>query len=189
MRSAGKVISRDDLMEHLYNRKATAFDRSVDMHVSHLRKKLETGRPLIKTIRGAGYQFCRTAEEMAEEPREVAVRQDPAVVSGDDAGGVRRLQRHRCPVVTTIPCGCRPWRGPFRFQAREAVEAYEDGGSGGASLGSCSELQGHLPIRRHAHRCQRPRPGNRRRSLGSDSAGRVRAILSAGPLGGGAQDG
>jgi len=59
MRSAGQVVSRDDLMEHLYNRKATAFDRSVDMHISHLRKKLETGQPLIKTIRGAGYQFVR----------------------------------------------------------------------------------------------------------------------------------
>jgi two-component system, OmpR family, response regulator CpxR len=67
MRSAGQVVSRDDLMEHLYNRKATAFDRSADMHVSHLRKKLETGRPIIKTIRGAGYQFCRTPEEQAEE--------------------------------------------------------------------------------------------------------------------------
>jgi two-component system response regulator CpxR len=66
MRSAGQVLSRDDLMEHLYNRKATPFDRSVDMHVSHLRKKLETGRPLIKTIRGVGYQFCRTPEEQAE---------------------------------------------------------------------------------------------------------------------------
>jgi len=60
MRSAGQVVSRDDLMEHLYNRKATAFDRSVDMHISHLRKKLETGQPMIKTIRGAGYQFLRT---------------------------------------------------------------------------------------------------------------------------------
>jgi two-component system, OmpR family, response regulator CpxR len=67
MRSAGKVVSRDDLMEHLYNRKATAFDRSVDMHISHLRKKLETGRPIIKTIRGAGYQFCRTPDEQVEE--------------------------------------------------------------------------------------------------------------------------
>jgi two-component system response regulator CpxR len=66
MRSAGKVVSRDDLMEHLYNRKATPFDRSADMHVSHLRKKLERGQPLIKTIRGVGYQFCRSAEELAE---------------------------------------------------------------------------------------------------------------------------
>lgn len=66
MRSAGQVRSRDDLMEHLYNRKATAYDRSVDMHISHLRKKLESGRPLIKTIRGVGYQFCRTPAEQAE---------------------------------------------------------------------------------------------------------------------------
>jgi len=68
MRSAGRVVSRDDLMEHLYNRKATAFDRSVDMHISHLRKKLETGQPIIKTIRGVGYQFCRTPDEQVEEP-------------------------------------------------------------------------------------------------------------------------
>jgi len=67
MRSAGKVVSRDDLMEHLYNRKATPFDRSADMHVSHLRRKLETAQPLIKTIRGVGYQFLRTAEESADE--------------------------------------------------------------------------------------------------------------------------
>lgn len=68
MRTAGKVLSRDDLMEHLYNRKATAFDRSIDMHISHLRKKLETGHPLIKTVRGAGYQFSLTAEPPPEMP-------------------------------------------------------------------------------------------------------------------------
>jgi two-component system response regulator CpxR len=66
MRSAGKVVSRDDLMEHLYNRKATAFDRSVDMHISHLRKKVETGQPIIKTIRGAGYQFVRSFGDETE---------------------------------------------------------------------------------------------------------------------------
>ena len=67
MRSAGRVLSRDALMEALYNRLATPFDRSVDMHVSHLRKKLEAGRPRIKTVRGVGYQFCRTPEEGAAE--------------------------------------------------------------------------------------------------------------------------
>jgi two-component system response regulator CpxR len=63
LRAAGRVLSRDALMEGLYGRKATPFDRSVDMHVSHLRRKLESGRTLIKTIRGVGYQFCRTPEE------------------------------------------------------------------------------------------------------------------------------
>ena len=63
VRSAGSVVSRDALMESMYNRKSTPFDRSIDMHVSHLRRKLETDRTLIKTIRGVGYQFCSSAEE------------------------------------------------------------------------------------------------------------------------------
>jgi two-component system, OmpR family, response regulator CpxR len=65
MRSAGRVLSRDALMENMYNRKATPFDRSIDMHVSHLRRKLEGDRPLIKTIRGIGYQFVTTADSEA----------------------------------------------------------------------------------------------------------------------------
>jgi two-component system response regulator CpxR len=62
MRSAGRVVSRDALMESMYNRKATPFDRSIDMHVSHLRKKLEIERTLIKTVRGVGYQFCQSQD-------------------------------------------------------------------------------------------------------------------------------
>jgi two-component system response regulator CpxR len=67
MRAAGRVLSRDALMENMYNRKATPFDRSIDMHISHLRKKLETSHPIIKTIRGVGYQFCRTPDEEVVE--------------------------------------------------------------------------------------------------------------------------
>ncbi len=63
MRNAGRVVSRDGLMESLYNRKSTPFDRSIDMHVSHLRRKLESSRPVIKTIRGVGYQFCQSPED------------------------------------------------------------------------------------------------------------------------------
>lgn len=67
MRSAGRVLSRDALMENFYSRKATPFDRSIDMHISHLRKKLEHGDTLIKTIRGVGYQFTRTPQDAAAE--------------------------------------------------------------------------------------------------------------------------
>jgi two-component system response regulator CpxR len=67
MRSAGRVLSRDALMENFYNRKATPYDRSIDMHISHLRKKLERGETLIKTIRGVGYQFCRTPQDAGVE--------------------------------------------------------------------------------------------------------------------------
>lgn len=63
MRSAGRVVSRDQLMEELYGRKATPFDRSVDMHISHLRRKLEGEKPLIKTVRGVGYQYVRSYDE------------------------------------------------------------------------------------------------------------------------------
>jgi two-component system response regulator CpxR len=65
MRASGRVVSRDALMEALYNRKATPFDRSIDMHVSHLRRKLEGDTPLIKTIRGVGYQFVNAPESAA----------------------------------------------------------------------------------------------------------------------------
>jgi two-component system response regulator CpxR len=67
MRNAGRVLSRDALMENFYNRKATPFDRSIDMHISHLRKKLENGEALIKTIRGVGYQFSRGPEDAVAE--------------------------------------------------------------------------------------------------------------------------
>ena len=66
MRAAGRVLSRDALMENLYNRKATPFDRSIDMHISHLRRKLGSEK-LIRTVRGVGYQFCRSAEEEGSE--------------------------------------------------------------------------------------------------------------------------
>jgi len=65
MRSAGHVVSRDELATVLYNREATPFERSIDVHISHLRKKLETGgRPLIRTVRGVGYLFVAADERV-----------------------------------------------------------------------------------------------------------------------------
>lgn len=58
MRSCGHVVSRDQLSLHLYNRPATAFDRSVDTHISRIRRKMGEGRHLILSVRGAGYQLC-----------------------------------------------------------------------------------------------------------------------------------
>ncbi len=67
MRAAGRVLSRDQIMEALYNRKASPFDRAIDMHISHLRKKLSCdGGDRIKTIRGVGYQFARSGNEQTE---------------------------------------------------------------------------------------------------------------------------
>jgi DNA-binding response OmpR family regulator len=56
-RSAGRIVSRDEITEALFEREATPSDRSLDVHISRLRKKLESGHTLIRTIRGVGYVF------------------------------------------------------------------------------------------------------------------------------------
>ena len=59
VRAAGRTVTRDELTAALYQRRATPYERSLDVHISHLRKKLERDeRSLIRTIRGVGYQFA-----------------------------------------------------------------------------------------------------------------------------------
>lgn len=59
MRSAGRVVSRDALAAVLYQRESTPYERAIDVHVSHLRRKLESeGETLIHTLRGSGYFFA-----------------------------------------------------------------------------------------------------------------------------------
>jgi two-component system response regulator CpxR len=57
VRSAGRIISRNELSAAIYRRPASAQDRSLDVHVSHLRRKLGAMGELIRTIRGVGYLF------------------------------------------------------------------------------------------------------------------------------------
>ncbi|HKF47633.1 MAG TPA: response regulator transcription factor [Terracidiphilus sp.] len=57
IRSAGRVVSRDEITAALFEREATPYDRFLDVHISHLRKKLDGGPRLIRTIRGVGYIF------------------------------------------------------------------------------------------------------------------------------------
>jgi len=60
--AAGRTVSRDEITAVLYQRKSTPYERSLDVHISHLRKKLERGeRTPIQTIRGVGYQFAPAA--------------------------------------------------------------------------------------------------------------------------------
>ena len=63
MQSRGRVVSRDQLTLRLYNRPATVFDRSVDTHISRIRRKLGDGRDMILSVRGTGYQL-RDSPEM-----------------------------------------------------------------------------------------------------------------------------
>jgi DNA-binding response OmpR family regulator len=60
LREAGRVVSREDLAQHVLGRPLSPFDRSIDMHVSKVRKKLgdqQKGRDYIKTVRSVGYIY------------------------------------------------------------------------------------------------------------------------------------
>ena len=64
-RSAGRVLSRDQLLDAISGRSYEVFDRSVDVHVSAVRRKLgdDPKNPrYIRTIRSAGYMLMRKAE-------------------------------------------------------------------------------------------------------------------------------
>lgn len=65
MRSAGRIVTREDLVKSILGRNFTPYDRSIDTHVSNLRRKLghfvdDVER--IKTIRGIGYIYTRAGE-------------------------------------------------------------------------------------------------------------------------------
>jgi two-component system, OmpR family, response regulator CpxR len=61
LREAGRVVTREHLVDAVLSRKFSPFDRSIDMHVSKVRKKLgdsDNGSDHIKTVRGVGYIFA-----------------------------------------------------------------------------------------------------------------------------------
>jgi len=64
-RAAGRVVSRDELTAALHQRETTPYERALDVHVSHLRRKLEVAQAstassiqsAIRTVRGVGYLY------------------------------------------------------------------------------------------------------------------------------------
>jgi len=67
VRAAGEVISKDHLSRHVLGRELLRYDRSLDMHVSNLRKKLgnsNDGTLRIKTIRNVGYLYALPSAEI-----------------------------------------------------------------------------------------------------------------------------
>ena len=62
---AGRVMTRDHLMNELQGHDADAFDRSIDVHVSRIRAAIEDDPKNPKrlvTVRGAGYLFAKTQD-------------------------------------------------------------------------------------------------------------------------------
>jgi DNA-binding response OmpR family regulator len=63
---AGTVVSKETLSQQALGRSLSAYDRSVDVHISKIRKKLATcgGNELIVSVRGSGYQFRASAGDV-----------------------------------------------------------------------------------------------------------------------------
>ena len=65
MRAAGRVLTREELARTILERQFDPFDRSIDTHVSNLRKKLgrqPDGSERIKSVRGVGYVYTSPSE-------------------------------------------------------------------------------------------------------------------------------
>ena len=64
LRAAGQIVTREELSKQVLGRSSSPFDRSIDMHVSNLRKKLGSGvdaNERIKTVRGVGYIYAQSS--------------------------------------------------------------------------------------------------------------------------------
>jgi len=64
LKEPGTVLKREDLVRRILGRELSPFDRSIDMHVSNLRKKLgpkNDGGERIKSIRGVGYLYTQAS--------------------------------------------------------------------------------------------------------------------------------
>lgn len=53
----GRIQSREQILDHLWGQEKTVIDRTIDVHIRHLREKLENAAIFIKNIRGLGYRI------------------------------------------------------------------------------------------------------------------------------------
>lgn len=61
-RQPGRVFTRDQIMDKVWNEGKFIVDRAVDVHIRGLRKKLKNAADLIETVRGVGYRFKESDE-------------------------------------------------------------------------------------------------------------------------------
>ena len=68
VRHAGRKVLRDDLTRAAWGRQASPLDRSLDVHISRLRRKLKPGGARIVTMRGVGYMLAVSRPEPPSTP-------------------------------------------------------------------------------------------------------------------------
>lgn len=62
MENRGKVFSREQLLDRVWEGEAFVVDRTVDVHMRSIRHKLGKRRDMIETVRGSGYRFSETED-------------------------------------------------------------------------------------------------------------------------------
>ncbi len=58
----GRVLTRDQLVDRAIGHNAVVTDRTIDVHVTSLRRKLGKARDYVETVRGAGYRLATVAD-------------------------------------------------------------------------------------------------------------------------------
>ena len=103
---AGRVLSRDQLMQLIAGRDAEAYDRSVDMQILRLRRKIESDPKhpsLIVTVPGTGYKFAATVGQI-----ERITRPDQIPAASSLEGKSRTPERRH---VTALAAELVPFEG------------------------------------------------------------------------------
>ena len=57
MRRAGQVVTREEILSEVWNDPEMKTSKTLDMHMSWLRRKLGDGESRIATVRGVGFRF------------------------------------------------------------------------------------------------------------------------------------
>lgn len=60
-KNKNKVISRDEIINHIWGGRVYITDRTVDAHIAHIRKKIQSSRVKIETVFGTGYKLTAFA--------------------------------------------------------------------------------------------------------------------------------
>jgi len=70
-RSAGRVVGRAEIAEHVWDESFDPFSNLIEVYVNRVRRKIDAGslKPLLHTRRGAGYFFGLAAEPVCSEPQ------------------------------------------------------------------------------------------------------------------------
>ncbi|MCL2024830.1 MAG: response regulator transcription factor [Coriobacteriia bacterium] len=59
MSKAGRIVSRDEIVEHVWGADVRPHSNTIDVNICHLRDKIgDTNRRMIRSIRGVGYFFA-----------------------------------------------------------------------------------------------------------------------------------